>query len=430
MIERYSLPKMASIWNERNKFQKLLDVEIAACEAHASLGRIPKSALSSIKKRSGFNVKRIQEIEKRTRHDLIAFLENVAEHVGPSSRYIHLGMTSSDVLDTALALQMREAADIIIEGLEKLSGSLAKKARRYKMVPMMGRTHGVHAEPTTFGLKMALFYAESLRNIRRMKEARGSISVGKISGAVGTYANIDPRIEQYVCKKLKLKPAPVSTQIIQRDRHAEYISSMAIVGSSLEKLATEIRNLARTEILEVEEYFGKGQKGSSAMPHKKNPVTCERIAGLSRILRGNSIAAMENISLWHERDISHSSAERIIIPDSTILLDYMLNLATELIDKLIVYPDNMKANIWKTGGAIFSQQVLLALVDSGMSREAAYMIVQDNAMTAIKNSRNFKDMLLSDKRVKGNLDRKKIEGCFGLGRHLSRVDYIFRRLGL
>lgn len=429
MIARYSLPKMGSIWSDQNKFQKFLEVELAACEAHSRFGDIPIAALAAIKRRARFKVERINEIEKRTRHDLIAFLENVAENVGEHSRYIHLGMTSSDVLDTALALQMRDAADIILDDLKGLSAALAKKAKRYKMTPMMGRTHGVHAEPTTFGLKMALFYAECLRNTRRMEESRRVINTGKLSGAVGTYANISPAVERYVCKRLSLVPSGVSSQIIQRDRHAQYIATLALIGSSLEKLATEIRNLARTEIREVEEKFSKGQKGSSAMPHKRNPVACERICGLARVLRANALAAMENIALWHERDISHSSCERIIIPDSTILLDYMLNLMRDIIDGLVVYPANMRANIERTKGVVFSQQAMLALVESGMAREAAYKIVQEDAMRAYDSGRSLKELLQQDERT-SRLSKARLEKCFSLQYHLKHVDEIFRRLGL
>ena len=359
MIQRYSLPQMNRIWQERNKFQKMMEIEIAASEAHAHTGKIPKKAFTKIKKRARFDLKKIEALDKKTNHDVAAFVENLQDNIGPGGEYIHMGLTSNDVTDTALALQMKEAAEIILQNLNRLKEILAKKAMRYRETVMIGRTHGVHAEPTTFGLKMAIFYEETKRNIKRMEDAKEIISFGKISGAVGTFSNIEPQIENYVCKKLGLKPAPISNQVLQRDRHAQYLSAIAITGATLEKLALEIRHLQRTEVLEVEEYFSKTQKGSSAMPHKRNPITCERICGLSRILRANAHAAMENIALWHERDISHSSVERIIIPDSTILIDYMINTIAEVIEHLVVYPENMRKNLDKTGGLIFSQRVMI-----------------------------------------------------------------------
>jgi len=430
MIERYSLPEMSSIWSDENRFRKWLEIEIAACEALASLGRIPPEALEEIKSRADFEVDRIKEIEEVTRHDVIAFLTAVAEKVGEASKYIHMGMTSSDVLDTALAVQLKEAADLIVSRMERLKGAVAKQARKHKYTLMIGRSHGVHAEPITFGLKMALWYAEIERNIERVKRARESNSVGKISGAVGTFANIDPRVEEYVCKKMGLKPAKVSTQIIQRDRHAEFMTALAITASSLDKFATEIRNLQRTEILEVEEMFARGQKGSSAMPHKRNPITCERISGLARIVRGNTLAALENIPLWHERDISHSSVERVILPDSTILIDYMLVKFTEIVENLNVYPERMLENLNRTGGLIFSQRVLLALVDKGLLREEAYTLVQRNALKSWRTGEGFKDLILKDPEITRYLNPEEIEDLFDYNYHTKNIDYIFKRLGL
>ena len=371
MIERYSLPDMSRIWQAQNKFQKMLEVEVAACEAQAKFGTIPKRAVSNIKKKARFSLKRIEELEKKSNHDVAAFVENLQESAGPGGEYIHMGLTSNDVTDTALALQMREAADLILKDLVSLQQALSKKAMRYKDTVMVGRTHGVHAEPTTFGFKMALFYKEVERSIQRMEQAREVINTGKISGAVGTFSNLEPAIEEYVCKKLELKAAPISNQILQRDRHAQYLTTIAIMGATLEKMAIEIRSLQRTELLEAEEYFSKTQKGSSAMPHKRNPITCERICGLARVLRSNAQASIENIALWHERDVSHSSVERIIIPDSTILIDYMLKTMTDIIEHLLVYPENMKKNLDMTGGLIFSQRVMIELIKAGLSREKA-----------------------------------------------------------
>jgi len=421
---------MSAIWSEEYRFKKWLEVEIAVCEAMAELGKIPPRALEEIKKKAGFEISRIKEIEKTTKHDVIAFLTAVAERVGESSKYIHMGMTSSDVLDTALALQMKEATSLILSCMEKLKEAVAKQARKHKYTLMIGRSHGVHAEPITFGLKMALWYKEIERNIQRVKRAGENISVGKISGAVGTFANIDPRVEEYVCRKLGLKPAEVSTQIIQRDRHAEYMASLAVSASSLEKFATEIRNLQRTEILEVEEMFSRGQKGSSAMPHKRNPITCERISGLARVIRGNALAAMENVSLWHERDISHSSVERIIIPDSTILLHYMLVKFTEIVENLNVYPERMMKNLNLTGGLIFSQRILLALIEKGLLREDAYSLVQRNALEAWEKGKNFKDLIMNDKDIAKYLSEKEIDSLFDFDYHTKNIDYIFKRAGL
>ena len=430
MIKRYSLPRMSHIWDQQNKFQKMMEVEIAACIAHAKSGNIPKKALSSIKKNAKFNLKRIEALDRKTNHDVAAFVENLQENVGKGGEYIHMGLTSNDVTDTALALQMMEAADIILEDLEKFKKVLATKAKRYRDTAMIGRTHGVHAEPMTFGLKMALYYTETKRNIERMQQAKSVISFGKISGAVGTFSNIEPAIESDTCKQLGLKPAPISNQVLQRDRHAQFLTTIAIIGATLEKLAVEVRGLQRTEVLEAEEYFSKSQKGSSAMPHKKNPITCERICGLARILRGNAHAAIENIALWHERDISHSSVERVIMPDSTILLDYMLNQMSDIIEHLVIYPENMKANLDKTGGLIFSQRVLIELVKTGLTREKAYRLVQKNAMQSWKDKKSFQELLLEDKEVTAALKPYKINKCFELGYYLRNVKKIFKRTGL
>jgi adenylosuccinate lyase len=428
MIERYTTSRMKSLWSDQNKFQKWLDIELLACEAQAKLGIIPKSALPKIKKKAKFDVERIAQIEEKTKHDVVAFLTNLAENIGEESKYVHFGMTSSDILDTSLSLLMREAGEVILQDLAGLSFSLKKKTQAFKHTPMIGRTHGVHAEPITLGLKFALWFAEIQRNIQRLKRAIQTISVGKISGAVGSFSNLDPRVEEYVCKKLKLKPAPISSQIIQRDRHAEFMTALAIIASSIEKFATEIRSLQRTEILELEEGFAKGQKGSSAMPHKRNPITCERLCGLARLVRTNGQAALENITLWHERDISHSSVERVIIPDSTILVDYMLTQFTRIMENLLVYPENMRRNLEKTGGMIFSGRLLLALCQRTPSKEDAYQIVQDNAMKAWNKNENFKDLIKNDKRVKKYLSRKEIEECFSLDYYLRNVDYIFKRV--
>jgi len=430
MIERYTLPEMGKIWEPEHKFRTWLAIEIYACEAWAELGRIPPAALEEIKARADFDVDRINEIEATTRHDVLAFLTAVAERVGDASKYIHLGMTSSDVLDTALAVQMRDAADLLRRRLQDLRAELVQKAQEHKYTLMIGRTHGVHAEPTTFGLKMALWVMEVDRHLTRLEQAKEMISVGKISGAVGTFANINPRVEEHVCRRLGLQPASVSTQIIQRDRHAQFLATLAIIGSSLEKMATEIRNLQRTDILEVEEPFAKGQKGSSAMPHKRNPILSERVAGLSRVLRGNALAAMEDIALWHERDLTHSSVERVIIPDSTILLDYMLVKFAGIIRGLNVYPENMRRNLEATHGLVFSQRVLLAMVNKGVLRETAYAWVQRNALQAWQTHQPFKELVLKDQDIMAHLDTKEVEELFDYDYHLRHVDYIFRRAGL
>ena len=430
MIERYTLPEMKEIWSEENKFRKWLDVEIYACEALCKKGVIPESALKNIKEKANFSIKRILEIEEKVHHDVIAFLTCVAEYVGEDSKYIHLGLTSSDVVDTAQSVRMKEAADQILKRLAQLYNVLIEKAIKYKNTVMIGRTHGIHAEPMTFGLKMLLWAAETKRNIERMKKAKEVVSVGKISGAVGTYANIDPYVEEFVCRCLGLKPAPISTQVLQRDRHAEYMNTIAVIGCTLEKIATEIRALQRTDIREAEEFFAKGQKGSSAMPHKRNPIISERISGMARILRGNALAAMENVALWHERDISHSSVERVIIPDSTTLLDYMLYKITDVIQNLIVYPENMKKNMKRTNGLIFSQRVLLALVDKGLTRERAYELVQRNAMECWQTGRDFKELLKSDKDVMDYLTTDELEELFDYSYYLRHIDEIYSRFGL
>ncbi len=430
MIARYSRPEMSNIWAEENRFRIWLEIELLACEAQAKLGVVPPDAVEAIRKKAKFDVARVLEIEREVKHDVIAFLTNVGEHVGPESRFIHFGMTSSDVLDTALAVQMKQSAELLLKGLGKLNEVLAKRAKEFKYTVMVGRTHGVHAEPVTFGLKLALWYAETTRNIDRLRTARETISVGQISGAVGTYAHVDPSVERYVCEKLGLKPAPISTQILQRDRHAEFMNAIAVCGSSLEKFATEIRHLQKTEVLEVEEFFSKGQKGSSAMPHKRNPIACERIAGLSRVLRGNALAAMENIALWHERDISHSSVERIIIPDSCILLDYMLAEFTKIVKQLEVYSENMQRNLNLTNGLIFSQAVLLALARKGMRREDAYRVVQEKAMQAWETKQNFKELVAQNGEVKKHLSDLELNELFDLQKSVKNVDYIFEQVGL
>jgi len=430
MIERYTLPEMKHIWSDQNKFQKWLDVEIAACEAMAEMGQIPQQALENIKARAAFTVERILEIEEVTRHDVIAFLTCVAENVGEDAKYIHMGLTSSDVVDTAQCVRMKEAGELILKRLEKLRQVLLDKAVEHRNTLMIGRTHGIHAEPMTFGLKMLLWVAETERNIERLKDAIETVSVGAISGAVGTYANIDPEVEAYVCQKLGLKPARVSTQIIQRDRHADYLCTMAVIAASLDKFATEIRNLQRTDILEVEEYFNKGQKGSSAMPHKRNPITAENVSGLSRVVKANAMAALDNVTLWHERDISHSSAERVIIPDSTTALDFMLYRFTGIMEKLLVYPENMKRNLEKTLGLVFSQRVLLALVDKGLTRERAYELVQRNAMEAWHSGRKFLELLEADQDVMAHLNKEELAGLFDYGYHLKHIGDIYARFGL
>jgi adenylosuccinate lyase len=431
VIDRYTRPAMGQLWSEQSKFQTFLDVEIAVCEVQAELGKIPLDALAEIKEKAKFDIPRMHEIEAEVKHDVIAFLTNVAEYVGGNSRFIHLGLTSSDVIDTALALQMRQAGEMLAKELEALEAAILSKAREHKHTVEVGRSHGIHAEPLTFGFKLAVWLEETRRNKKRLAEAISVISVGKISGAVGTFSNISPVVEEMTCKRLGLIPEPVSTQIVQRDRHAQFIWTLAMIGTSLEKFATEIRHLQKTDILEVEEPFEKGQKGSSAMPHKRNPVGSENITGLARLLRSNSVAAMENIALWHERDISHSSVERVIIPDSTILLDYMLARFTKIVAGLVVYPENMRKNMDRFGGVIFSQAVLLKLVDKGITREEAYALVQTNAMKAWNtDDGNFKQNLLSDANVKKHLTEQEIEDCFKAENYLGNLDKVFDRVGV
>ena len=431
MIERYTLPKMGSIWNDQNKFSIWLEIEILACEAQSQLGIIPAEAVKEIREKARFDVDKVLEIEQTTKHDVIAFLTNVAEYVGPSSRFIHMGMTSSDVLDTCLAVQMKQAGELLLEQLYTLKSILARRAQEHQYDVCVGRTHGIHAEPTTFGLKCLLWYEECKRNIERLLQANQRISTGKISGAVGTFEHLSPFVEEYVCDKLGLQPAPISTQVVQRDRHAEFLSVIAIIGSSLEKIATEIRHLQKSEVLEAEEFFSKGQKGSSAMPHKRNPIVSERICGLARLLRGNAMAAMENNALWHERDISHSSVERVICPDSTITLDYMLTLSISLMDNLIVYQDTMKSNIEKTYGLVFSQTILLELIRRGCTREEGYAIVQRSAMKTWSEKSSLLKNLLLDSAFLSIIPEQDIHAIFEKGTVLHKsVDFLFQRCGL
>ena len=428
MITRYTLPAMGKIWEDEFKFSTWLKIEILACEERNKLGEIPEEDLNYIRSKAKFDVKRILEIEETTKHDVIAFLTNVSEYVGPASRHIHYGMTSSDILDTTLSFQMKTAGELLLEQLNELKKSLKQRAIEHKNTICIGRSHGIHAEPTTMGLKFALWFEETKRNIKRLQSAIEIISVGQISGAVGTFEHLSPRVEEYVCEKMNLKPASVSTQVIQRDRHAEFLSTIAIIGSTLEKISIEIRHLQRTEVLEAEEFFSKGQKGSSAMPHKRNPIISERITGLARVLRANSVAALENVALWHERDISHSSVERIIIPDSCIALNYMLDLMIKLIKNLLIYPDNMIKNLNLTRGLIYSQIVLLKLVDKGLTREDAYQLVQKSAMDVWANTnKNLKDELLLSKEILKYLTKKEIEEIFNTDKILKNVDYIFQR---
>ena len=428
MINRYTRPEMSSIWEDENRYAKWLDVEIAACEAMSEEGTIPAKSLKVIKEKAGFSVERIMEIEEETKHDVIAFLTSVAEYVGPESRFIHLGLTSSDILDTSFALLLKEAMNLIIQDVKEFMKTLKKRAIEHKNTVMIGRSHGIHAEPMTFGLKLAVWYSEMERNLRRLEDALNVISYGKLSGAVGTFANISPRVEELTCKKLELTPAKISTQIIQRDRHAQYFTALAILAGTLEKIAVEIRHLQRTEVLEAEEPFKKGQKGSSAMPHKKNPIGSENISGLARLVRSNSLAAMENMALWHERDISHSSVERVIAPDSTILIDFMLHRLDRIVNGLIVHPDNMINNLNKTKGLIFSQQVLIKLAEKGMERQRAYVMVQRNAMKVWESGQDFKELIMEDEDICRNLSKKEIEEMFDLDYHLKHIDEIFERV--
>ncbi|QUS60787.1 adenylosuccinate lyase [Synechocystis sp. PCC 7339] len=431
MIERYTLPEMGKIWTDTYKLQTWLDVEIAVCEAQAELGYIPQSAVDEIKAKAKFDPQRVLEIEAEVRHDVIAFLTNVNEYVGDAGRYIHLGLTSSDVLDTALALQLVASLDLILEQLEKLIQAIRYQAQQHRYTVMVGRSHGIHAEPITFGFKLAGWLAEVLRNRDRLVRVAQSIAVGKISGAVGTYANIDPKVEAIACQKLGLEPDTASTQVISRDRHAEYVQQLALLAASLERFAVEIRNLQRTDVLEVEEYFSKGQKGSSAMPHKRNPIRSERLTGMARLVRGHAVAALENVALWHERDISHSSVERVAFPDCCILTHFMLKETTDLVKNLLVYPENMKRNMNVYGGVIFSQKVLLALVEKGMNREEAYRVVQGSAHQAWNTEGgDFEKLVRADAQVQALLSAEEIDQCFDPQQHLTNLAEIYSRLDI
>ncbi|WP_018664451.1 adenylosuccinate lyase [Heyndrickxia acidiproducens] len=430
MIERYTRPEMGAIWTDENKYKAWLEVEILACEAWAELGEIPKADVQKIREHATFNVERILEIEQETRHDVVAFTRAVSESLGEERKWIHYGLTSTDVVDTALSYVLKQANAIIEKDLENFIEILKNKALEHKYTVMMGRTHGVHAEPTTFGLKLALWYEEMKRNLERFKQAACGIEYGKISGAVGTYANIDPFVEKYVCGKLGLKPAPLSTQTLQRDRHAYYMATLSLIATSIEKFAVEIRGLQKSEIREVEEHFSKGQKGSSAMPHKRNPIGSENMTGMARVMRGYMVTAYENVALWHERDISHSSAERIILPDATIAINYMLNRFGNIVKNLTVFPENMKRNMEKTHGLIYSQRVLLALIDKGMAREAAYDTVQPKAMESWETQVPFKELLKKDPVIQNKLTEAELDDCFDYHYHLKHVDMIFDRLGL
>ena len=428
MIPRYTRPEMGAIWTDQKKYETWLAIEIHACEAWEEKGVIPKEALDIIKEKATFDIARIEKIEEEVRHDVIAFLTAVGETVGPESRFIHLGLTSSDVVDTSLSYLLKEAGALLLDGMDGLKEALKKKAHEHKNTVCIGRSHGIHGEPTTFGLKMARFYDEMKRNRKRLEQGIKSVAVGKLSGAVGTYATIDPEVEEYVCKKLGLAPSPISTQVLPRDRHAEFMSAMAVTAASIENIAVELRHLQRTEVLEAEEKFHKGQKGSSAMPHKKNPITAENLTGLARVIKGNLFSALDNVALWHERDISHSSVERVIMPDSTILLDTMIARTTRLIDGLVVYPENMKKNIDLTCGLIFSQKVLLDLIAAGVTREAAYKTVQNAAMRCWKEKTDFIDHLWAEPVVKEKLSRAELEQSFDLTYYLKRVDHIFENV--
>lgn len=430
MIPRYSRKIMSDIWTDENRFRIWLEIELLATEAQVKLGNVPNRAFENIRRKAKFSTARILKIEEKVKHDVIAFLTNVNESIGIDSRFLHMGMTSSDVIDTALSVQMKQAGEIILEDLNALSKELRSKARKYKFLSMIGRTHGVHAEPITLGLKFALWYDETQRNIERWKRAVEAISVGQISGAVGTYEHISPKVEKFVCSRLGLRTTKISTQILQRDRHAEYMSALALIATSIEKFATEIRHLQKTETLELEEAFTKGQKGSSAMPHKKNPITCERLSGIARIIRGNMVASFENIPLWHERDISHSSVERVILPDSTILADYALNQFTNLIAHIVVNKDNIKRNLGLTTGLVFSQTLLLKLIEKRMRREDAYRIVQGIAMKSWNERRNFMQLVRTDKEVAKFLSVKELDELFDYGKSRKNVDFIFRRVGI
>ncbi|MBX7216357.1 MAG: adenylosuccinate lyase [Candidatus Kapabacteria bacterium] len=430
MIERYTRPQMGAIWQDQNKYSIWLEIETLAVEAQAEMGIIPTEAAQAIRERGAFDVARVLEIEETTKHDVIAFLTNVAEYVGEPSRYVHLGMTSSDVLDTCLAVQLKQAGEIILADLEALRDVLARRAKEFKYTMMIGRSHGIHAEPITFGLKLALWHQETVRNIERMKRAIEVIAYGQISGAVGTFEHLSPQVEEYVCQRLGLKADPVTTQVIQRDRHAEYMATLGVIAATLEQFATEIRHLQRTEVLEAEEYFSAGQKGSSAMPHKRNPIISERICGMARIIRANALAAMENVALWHERDISHSSVERVICPDSTIALDYILDKMTSMMDRLLVYPETMMKNLEITSGLHFSQTILLELAKRGISREDAYRMVQRNAMEVWQTREPFAQVLKRDAELTALLPAEEIDSLCDLQKSIRNVDHIFQRCGL
>ncbi len=430
MIERYTRPEMGAIWTEENRFNAWLEVEILACEAWAELGDIPKEDVALIREKASFNIDRIKEIEEETRHDVVAFTRAVSETLGEERKWVHYGLTSTDVVDTALSYLLKQANNILLRDIENFVAILADKAREHKHTVMMGRTHGVHAEPTTFGLKLALWHEEMKRNLERFKRATATVEAGKISGAVGTYANIDPFVEKYVCEKLGLTAAPISTQTLQRDRHAEYMSTLALIATSIEKFAVEVRSLQKSETREVEEFFAKGQKGSSAMPHKRNPIGSENMTGIARVIRGYMLTAYENVPLWHERDISHSSAERIILPDATIGLNYMLNRFSNIIKNLTVFPENMKRNMDRTLGLIYSQRVLLALIDAGMTREEAYDTVQPKAMEAWEKQVHFRELVEAEEKISSRLTPAQIDDCFDYNYHIKHVDMIFERLGL
>ncbi|ECR3486764.1 TPA: adenylosuccinate lyase [Listeria innocua] len=430
MLERYTRKEMGNIWTEQNRYQAWLEVEILACEAWAELGDIPKEDVKKIRANAKFDVDRIHEIELETRHDVVAFTRSVSESLGEERKWVHYGLTSTDVVDTANSYLLKQANEILRKDLENFIAVIGEKAKEHKYTVTMGRTHGVHAEPTTFGLKLALWYEEMKRNLERFNFAADGVEFGKISGAVGTYANIDPFVEAYVCEKLGTTPAPISTQTLQRDRHAEYLATLALIATSVEKFAVEVRALQKSEVREVEEFFAKGQKGSSAMPHKRNPIGSENVTGLARVIRGHMVTAYENVPLWHERDISHSSAERIILPDSTILLDYILNRFGNIVKKLTVFPENMKRNMDRTLGLIYSQRVLLALIDKGLAREAAYDVVQPRAMEAWEKQVPFRELVEQDATITENLSAEEIADCFDYNYHLKNVDLIFDRLGL
>ncbi|MBF2462857.1 adenylosuccinate lyase [Listeria welshimeri] len=430
MLERYTRKEMGNIWTEKNRYQAWLEVEILACEAWAELGDIPKEDVEKIRVNAKFDVDRIHEIELETRHDVVAFTRSVSESLGEERKWVHYGLTSTDVVDTANSYLLKQANEILRKDLENFIAIIGEKAKEHKYTVTMGRTHGVHAEPTTFGLKLALWYEEMKRNLERFNFAADGVEFGKISGAVGTYANIDPFVEAYVCEKLGTTPAPISTQTLQRDRHAEYLATLALIATSVEKFAVEVRALQKSEVREVEEFFAKGQKGSSAMPHKRNPIGSENVTGLARVIRGHMVTAYENVPLWHERDISHSSAERIILPDSTILLDYILNRFGNIVKNLTVFPENMKRNMDRTLGLIYSQRVLLSLIDKGLAREAAYDVVQPRAMEAWEKQVPFRELVEQDTTITENLSREEIADCFDYNYHLKNVDLIFDRLGL